>query len=126
MNLTRSTFILICLIYYTLNLTGCAMLGLDGLAGFGSSNPSDTGDAHSANERIERAMKEQQITLGMRMHEVRYLWGTPQEVETAGDPSMGNQRWVYYTGLSSKWSLGSSRVIYFEEGRVAGWESAHR
>jgi hypothetical protein len=63
------------------------------------------------------------LILGMSMPRVRSLWGNPQDVETAGDPSQGNQRWIYSEGIKSRYGLASNRVIYFEDGRVAGWES---
>jgi hypothetical protein len=74
-------------------------------------------------ERIHAALQERDVTLGMRPDDVVTAWGQPGEVETAGDPYQGNQRWFYYTGLSSRWSLSSARIIYFEQGRVVGWET---
>jgi outer membrane protein assembly factor BamE (lipoprotein component of BamABCDE complex) len=64
-----------------------------------------------------------QLILGMNRTQVRSLWGDPQNVETAGDHQLGNERWTYYNGLSGPWSISQSRVVYFEKGRVVGWES---
>lgn len=61
------------------------------------------------------------IGYGMDMGEVTSIWGQPSYVDTAGDPSDGNQRWTYQSGLSSRYGLGSKRIVYFENGRVAGW-----
>lgn len=63
------------------------------------------------------------LTLGMSMPKVKRLWGQPQDVEVAGDPNSGNERWTYLNGLSSRWGTSSYRVVYFEQGQVAGWES---
>lgn len=64
------------------------------------------------------------VTLGMSMKRVRKLWGNPQEVDTAGDSILGNQRWIYFDGLSSHYSIRKpSQLVYFEKGRVAGWEN---
>ena len=57
----------------------------------------------------------------MAMNDVTSIWGEPSNVDTAGDPRDGNQRWTYYSGLSSRYGLGSKRVVFFENGRVAGW-----
>ena len=64
------------------------------------------------------------IGYGMDMGEVSSIWGEPGSVDSAGDPREGNQRWTYYSGLSSRYGLGSKRVVYFEGGKVAGWKAA--
>jgi hypothetical protein len=64
------------------------------------------------------------IRLGMNMSQVHSIWGEPGQVESDGNPSEGNQRWTYYSGLSSRWGLGARRVVYFENGHVAGWKNA--
>jgi len=73
-------------------------------------------------EQIERGRNYGDIVLGMGTHDVVQAWGEPRDVETAGDPRHGNQRWVYYDGISSRWGLGSSRTVYFENGKVVGWQ----
>lgn len=85
---------------------------------------------------VEHGIRNRDVVLGMAMHDVREVWGEPTDVEVAGvdlasrNPagaglasSGSNERWVYATGLSSRWSLGAARVIYFEDGRVVGWET---
>ena len=61
------------------------------------------------------------IRMGMTLKDVRRLWGTPTDVEVAGDPTDGNFRWTYPS--STVRDLASSRVVTFESGRVAGWET---
>jgi hypothetical protein len=73
---------------------------------------------------IRRARSSGDITLGMAMGDVLSVWGEPRSIDTAGDPRQGNQRWVYFDGLSSRWSMSAKRIVYFEQGRVIGWEHA--
>jgi hypothetical protein len=61
------------------------------------------------------------IQMGMNRSEVRKLWGTPADVEVAGDANAGNFRWIY--PLSTHRDLADSRIVTFESGRVAGWET---
>ncbi len=79
-------------------------------------------DARARSPRANAPAPES-ITTGMSMEEVRQAWGSPRNVETAGDFREGNQRWTYYQGLSSRWSVSPTRVVYFERGQVAGWEN---
>lgn len=55
------------------------------------------------------------VSLGMSKDDVRYTWGRPSRVEVAGNPSNENERWLYNMN-------GAARYIYFESGRVEGWE----
>ena len=74
-------------------------------------------------EQLEQSRIERDVALGMTMNDVAHAWGTPGAVNTAGEPMMGNQQWIYFQGLSSRYGNGSKRVVYFEQGRVAGWET---
>ncbi len=88
--------------------------------------PAEFEDANDLAEqdhlRLSAARSRQDVVTGMSPDEVRALWGEPREIEHAGLPGSGNERWTYFEGLSSRWSLSTARVIYFEGGRVAGWE----
>jgi len=64
------------------------------------------------------------VRLGMSMAEVQSNWGHPRHVLFAGTQTDGNQKWVYPDGSTSSFGLGQSRVIYFEQGRVVGWETS--
>lgn len=81
-----------------------------------------------ANESASDSLKEPhtKLVLGMEMHEVLSVWGQPRDVEHAGDAHSGNQRWTYTDGLSSPWSTAQLKRVYFEEGRVSGWETSSR
>ncbi len=124
---------LISLILIVGTTQGCAALGLEdqpegpdlandpvARAAMAFRTPAAGNDPSSASDQSP------ELTLGMSMRRVRGLWGEPQEVETSGDSPQGNQRWIYFEGLSSRYSMRTSRVVYFEQGYVAGWESARR
>lgn len=55
------------------------------------------------------------ISSGMSKTDVVNSWGEPVRVEVAGNPSFENERWLYKLH-------GASKYIYFESGRVEGWE----
>lgn len=55
------------------------------------------------------------INLGMSKNEVVSAFGRPQRVEIAGNPSYENERWLYA-------GHGNQQYIYFESGKVGGWE----
>ena len=73
---------------------------------------------------IEEAISSDQLAVGMKMDEVQSVWGSPREIERAGDSHSGNQRWVYPGGVSSQWKMQPSRYVYFENGQVTGWENS--
>ena len=73
--------------------------------------------------QLEFAARNREIVPGMEMNDVRSILGSPRDVETAGDPQQGNERWVYTDGSRGALNHGASRIVYFENGRVAGWKS---
>lgn len=70
------------------------------------------------NER--RYSPSDEIYVGMPMSEVLSAWGDPSNVQNAGAATQGNQRWTYSPSVNG---LTANRILYFEEGRVAGWET---
>jgi hypothetical protein len=61
---------------------------------------------------------------GMSRNAVRQSWGEPDMVESAGNPVYGNERWVYNKLMSTQDGYkNEKRIIYFEAGRVIGWET---
>ena len=91
------------------------------------TNPGNNDDARLERERQRRlAIQNQDIFLGMSAHDVQAAWGSPRDVETAGMPGSGNERWVYYNGNSMNYGMERPRIVYFEQGHVVGWESANR
>ena len=63
------------------------------------------------------------LILGMTMEEVVNTWGRPHEIEVAGQSDLQNERWRYSTTAVRDWHLRPERVVYFEKGRVVGWEA---
>lgn len=63
------------------------------------------------------------ISVGMPNELVRRSWGAPDSIDVAGNPIYGNERWRYkrYTPSPDGYRL-QSRIIYFESGKVVGWE----
>lgn len=88
----------------------------------GSKGISGGADLHSPEEQF--LIEQADIALGMSKQAVRESWGEPDLIEAAGNPMYGNERW-HYSGQSSS-AEGfriQQRVVYFEAGRVAGWDS---
>ena len=86
-----------------------------------SASAADASDDRGWSRRY--AAPAETISYGMAMEEVQAVWGEPSAVDSAGDSRDGNQRWTYYSGLSSRYGLGSKRIVYFENGHVAGWKN---
>lgn len=64
------------------------------------------------------------VAVGMNQQAVRESWGDPDSVESAGKELYGNQAWRYTKMVSSHDGYKKEiRIIYFESGRVIGWES---
>jgi hypothetical protein len=64
------------------------------------------------------------VMKGMTKKAVEQSWGEPDAVEHAGDPMYGNERWRYKKLVSTQDGYQNEiRIIYFEAGRVAGWET---
>ena len=80
------------------------------------------GNTVAREAQIRRSLRQGELTLGMGKSDVLSVWGQPRTIETAGNPELGNQRWVYFTRLSERLGSGPQRMVYFEGGRVAGWE----
>ena len=88
-------------------------LAAKGIDGSSTSNPPE----------IQALIDINDITLGMTKQAVKDSWGEPELVEVAGNPIYGNERWHYKEQLpSTEGYQTESRMVYFEGGRVAGWE----
>lgn len=75
-------------------------------------------------ETISKAIESNDIVLGMSEKAVRESWGDPDLVETAGNSMYGYQRWNYRRMVAgSEGYQKESRIIYFEGGKVVGWET---
>lgn len=64
------------------------------------------------------------IGLGMPMDYVKQAWGEPQAIEVSGNPAFRNERWRYVRQISTSDGFRQEkRFVYFENGRVAGWDT---
>ena len=62
----------------------------------------------------KRSIHGGEIYLGMGKVQVVQIWGKPSRVEIAGNPKYQNERWSFLED-------GSTKQIYFENGKVQGW-----
>ncbi|HVK60062.1 MAG TPA: hypothetical protein VM432_00880 [Bdellovibrionales bacterium] len=82
------------------------------------------GNATPHPDPIQALIDVNDITLGMTKQAVRDSWGEPELVEVAGNPLYGNERWLYNEEVSSEEGFrAQKRMVYFESGRVVGWNS---
>lgn len=69
-------------------------------------------------------MESQDIAIGMPADYVKKAWGDPDNVETSGNPIYKNERWKYLKQVSTPQGYRQERrLVYFEGGRVVGWET---
>ena len=61
-----------------------------------------------------RAVKVNDISMGMSKDNIIGRWGQPSRVDIAGNPINQNERWSYYES-------GKVRQVFFEAGKVEGW-----
>ncbi len=73
---------------------------------------------------VRTAIDEGDVVLGMSKDAVLKSWGDPENIEVAGNPDFGSERWVYthFEGSPEGYQK-QERMIYFERGKVVGWET---
>jgi hypothetical protein len=82
------------------------------------------GSATAHAPQIQKLIEANDITVNMTKQAVRDSWGEPELIEVAGNPLYGNERWHYSEQVSSTEGYQSElRLVYFESGRVIGWET---
>lgn len=73
---------------------------------------------------MKELVESQDISIGMPMEFVRKSWGDPVSVEVSGNPIYKNERWRYIRNVpSSDGFRQEKRFVYFEGGRVVGWDT---
>lgn len=83
------------------------------------------GDTITHPPEVQQLIDENDIAAGMTKQAVRDAWGAPDGVEVAGNPMYGNEQWHYSEQVtSSEGYMTEKRVVFFEGGRVVGWETA--
>jgi hypothetical protein len=68
-------------------------------------------------------IEKKDVALGMSQEHVRKSWGPPDAIEIAGSSLFKNERWKYkrYVSSSEGYKL-QKRIVYFEGGKLVGWE----
>lgn len=80
--------------------------------------------AQAPQEEIKNLIETQDIAVGMPQEYVRRSWGEPVNVEVSGNPIYKNERWKYQRQVSTTQGFRKeTRFVYFEGGRVVGWET---
>lgn len=75
-------------------------------------------------KQFDEIVESQDIALGMPQDYVRKSWGEPTQIETSGNFIYKNERWQYLKQVSTPQGYKQeSRLVYFEGGRVVGWET---
>jgi hypothetical protein len=75
-------------------------------------------------EEMKSLIDGQDIAVGMPQDYVRRSWGEPLAVEISGNPLYKNERWKYQRQVSTAQGFRKeTRTVYFEGGRVVGWET---
>lgn len=81
-------------------------------------------DAKKHNPEVIKLIERNDIAAGMHKQAVVESWGDPDAIEAAGNPIYENERWLYTKMISSDEGYEKQqRIIYFEAGRVVGWET---
>tara|TARA_B100000683_G_C12413230_1_gene524687 strand:- start:56 stop:700 length:645 start_codon:yes stop_codon:yes gene_type:complete len=79
-------------------------------------------DSHS--DEIAKVIESNDLALGMSESAVRESWGDPDVIEVAGNTVYGYERWRYKRIVSGNDGYQQElRSVYFEGGRVVGWET---
>lgn len=77
----------------------------------------------TVSEEVTKTIESNDIALGMSQKAVMQSWGDPDAVEVAGNPLYGYERWRYNRYISGNEGYQKElRIVYFEGGRVVGWE----
>lgn len=75
-------------------------------------------------KEYDEVVESADIAVGMPAEYVKKSWGEPDNVETSGNPIYRNERWQYNKQVSTPQGYkNEKRLVYFEGGRVVGWET---
>lgn len=77
-----------------------------------------------SNEEFQNVVESQDLAMGMTGDLVRKSWGEPESVDHSGNSIYKNERWKYVRDVPSPNGYKRERrFVYFEGGRVVGWET---
>lgn len=76
------------------------------------------------NSKYKKLIENQDIAIGMPNDLVKKSWGDPLQIEVSGNPLFKNEKWRYSRSVSSSEGFRQEkRIVYFENGKVVGWET---
>lgn len=77
-----------------------------------------------SNKDFQELVDTQDIAVGMTADLVKKSWGDPEAVDHSGNEIYKNERWKYTRDVPSPSGYKRERrFVYFEGGRVVGWET---
>lgn len=69
-------------------------------------------------------VENQDIAIGMTQDLVRKAWGEPESIDVSGNRIYKNEKWKFSRTMTLGDGFKSEkRYVYFEGGRVVGWET---
>lgn len=71
-------------------------------------------------ERVEKAMRDQTLIVGMTSDEAIRSWGSPDSKNTSGGTHGSTEQWVYRKG-----KMGTT-YVYFTDGLLTSWQVSER
>lgn len=79
--------------------------------------------ANKSLSSMQSAVEDNDIVIGMPQPLVIKSWGEPESVEVSGNPKFKNERWKYSRYISTQDGYkAEKKIVYFEGGKVVGWE----
>lgn len=80
--------------------------------------------ANSPTQEMKAMIVTSDIAIGMPMDYVIKSWGEPMNRQVSGNPYLKNEKWKYSRSISTRDGYKKeNRLVYFEGGRVVGWET---
>lgn len=77
-----------------------------------------------SNKDFQDLIASQDIAVGMTADLVKKSWGEPEAIDHSGNQIYKNERWKYTREVPSPSGYKRERrFVYFEGGRVVGWET---
>ena len=82
--------------------------------------------ANQLSEAEKLLVQDNDIAMGMSQKAVRESWGDPSRVETSGAEIYRNEKWTFNMEIPTpNGYVPQQRIVFFEAGRVVGWQSGN-
>lgn len=76
-------------------------------------------DQKARREKIEAAIREKSLVVGMTPAEATHSWGAPARKNTSGGKNGSSEQWVYATPMATYY-------VYFDDGALSSWQTSER